>query len=279
MNVATPRRLADTLSHTQTVNSCAWSPDCNFIASCSGEYKEPNTVHIWKGHMVHVPNATSTSASSLGRQLLGVHESKPPLTSSSWREVMKLEGHSPVTPSTIHSLDCCAWSPDGTRLAAAWSDRTVRVWNDDTWRAVAEMGGIVAGDASQEPEDGENCCAWSPDSARLASSGGSDRKSVVVWLAPGFDPPPTLNDRGKTAAATSGAPLQLPDASANLEQQAAADQVRLARDEAEVANKRARRLEGDPEALKDCSIEELRQLSKDIDQAGSRVRNALTDTE
>jgi hypothetical protein len=43
-------------------------------------------------------------------------------------------------------------------------------------------------------------------------------------------------------------------------------------DEAEVANKRARRLAGDPEALEECSLEELREVVADVERGGVRAR-------
>ena len=65
-----------------------------------------------------------------------------------------------------------------------------------------------------------------------------------------------------------------------LAAESAADEHRVAAErltrEANVANKRARRLEAEPEALQECSLEELRQLSGDVERAGPRVRDALT---
>jgi len=49
--------------------------------------------------------------------------------------------------------------------------------------------------------------------------------------------------------------------------------------EAEAANTRARLLEGDPEALSQCSLEELRQLAEEHERAGDRMRDALTRAE
>ena len=62
---------------------------------------------------------------------------------------------------------------------------------------------------------------------------------------------------------------------ADAQRQAAARSA----NEAEAANTRARRLEGDPEALSQCSLEELRQLSEEHERAGDRVRYALTRAE
>ena len=135
------------------------------------------------------------------------------------------------------------WSPDGSQLASASDDRTVCVWDASTWREVARMEGLCV------DCDDSTCCAWSPDGARLASS--SDDNAVRVWLAPAETPTIIPSDDQANNASAN-----VPD----LSLEAAANQ-RLAR-EAEVANKRARRLEGDPEALSECSLEELRQVGR-----------------
>jgi WD40 repeat protein len=44
---------------------------------------------------------------------------------NSWREVATLQGHDDI-------VWVCTWSPDGTRLASASSDKTVIVWNPNT---------------------------------------------------------------------------------------------------------------------------------------------------
>jgi len=64
----------------------------------------------------------------------------------------------------------CAWSPDGTKLASASDDTTVRVWDVGAAREVAILQGHM---------NWAQMCAWSPDGLRLASA--SHDKTVRVW--------------------------------------------------------------------------------------------------
>jgi WD40 repeat protein len=72
--------------------------------------------------------------------------------------------------STSEASNICQALPDGTRLALASADRTVRVWHVNNGYEVAKLvrhGGAV------------RSCAWSPDGTRIASA--SDDTTVRVW--------------------------------------------------------------------------------------------------
>jgi len=71
-----------------------------------------------------------------------------------WRELATLLGHGEI-------VWMCAWSPNGTRLASASSDKTVTVWNPNTGREVGRLAGHSASVFA---------CAWSPDGARLVGT-------------------------------------------------------------------------------------------------------------
>jgi len=65
-----------------------------------------------------------------------------------------------------------AWSPDGSRLASAGRDRSIRIWDTESWSQLALLNGHAAYVWS---------LAFSPDGSRLAS--GSGDGTVRIWNA------------------------------------------------------------------------------------------------
>jgi len=89
--------------HTSSVRCCAWSPDGKWLASSSAD----GTVRVWDA-------STGREVAKLeepGNRTLGASFSLDPL------------------PPQVGDVNSCAWSPDGTRIAASSWDHTVRVWN------------------------------------------------------------------------------------------------------------------------------------------------------
>jgi len=103
------------------------------------------------------------------------------------RPWLRLTNRPPVERSALirvleHGADvsAVAWSPDGTLLASAGADNTLRLWDPATGKPRAVLQGH---------EDSVRALAWSPDSALLASR--SSDHTVRLWdLATGK--PPTV---------------------------------------------------------------------------------------
>jgi WD40 repeat protein len=69
-------------------------------------------------------------------------------------------------------VDSVAWSPDGTRLASAGRDMSVRVWDARTGQSLLTSTGHSSAVWA---------VTWSPDGTRIAS--GSFDHTVQVWQA------------------------------------------------------------------------------------------------
>jgi WD40 repeat protein len=145
------RRIA-LVAHRDSVNACRFSPDGVAIASASDD----GTVKVWQVAALReaweAPPAVDVRST--------VEESERRL-----RPVLLL-GHE-------GSVNDCAFSPDGSVVVSAFSDRSIRIWDASTGamrRTIAAHRREVTG------------CAISRDGAFIASV--SNDRTIKVWDTP-----------------------------------------------------------------------------------------------
>jgi len=87
-----------------------------------------------------------------------------PVVEENWSPCLQtLDGHSDWVSSI-------AWSPDGSRLASASLDKTVRIWDPATGQSISTLEGHSGAVIS---------IVWSPNGSQLASASGD--KTVRIW--------------------------------------------------------------------------------------------------
>lgn len=82
-----------------------------------------------------------------------------------------------------------AWSPDGTRIATASRDGTVKIWNASSWTEMLTINaheaftldpGTESGGEFSTGESGVRAVEWSPNGKELLTLGNTDR-TAIVW--------------------------------------------------------------------------------------------------
>lgn len=155
--------------HTGSVQSAAWSPDNNLVAS-SGEEK---VIRIWNadtGDQVqflggHTKSVNSISWSPDGKKL----------ASGSWDGtviVWDLVSEEKLLIFDEHRdlVSRVAWSPDGDKIASASGDKTVRIWDSQTGEVLTVL---------EKHDDIVSSLDWSPDGKKLVS--GSFDGKIRIW--------------------------------------------------------------------------------------------------
>jgi WD40 repeat protein len=69
-------------------------------------------------------------------------------------------------------VNCVAYSPDGKRLASGSNDKTIKLWDVETQKAIATLRGHTGAVL---------CVAFGPKGERLVSAG--DDATVRLWDA------------------------------------------------------------------------------------------------
>ena len=78
---------------------------------------------------------------------------------------------------------CISYSPDGSRVATAGQDQTIRIWRTSDWTAQEVLKGHTGT---------VNWVEFSPDGSQIVS--GGDDKSVRIWSSSGGEPLQTISD-------------------------------------------------------------------------------------
>jgi WD40 repeat protein len=181
-NPVTGEPLGMIIGGSFAVPSIAFSPDGNSLAIANGEYirlRDPNSESITGTLLSETPIYTleySPDGSRLaaGDISNGVQIWDPSQAFRTGLEVyptpLKLTGHT-ARPTSFRALIWdVAYSNDGTLLASAGGDNTIRMWDATSGTLLATLMGH---------QDAVTSLAYSPDGTRLVS-GGLDGK-LIIW--------------------------------------------------------------------------------------------------
>ena len=128
--------------HTSIIMSLAWSPDSSKIVSGSRD----KTIKIWSvtnGKCLKTIEGYTGHLMSYGR--------------------LMSDGHS-------ESINCVAWSPDGTKIASASDDATIKIWSVMDGKCLKTLKGHTRAITS---------VAWFPDGSKIISA--SNDGTIRVW--------------------------------------------------------------------------------------------------
>jgi WD40 repeat protein len=162
-------KLATLRGHADRVWAVAWHPSGDVLASCSGD----TTIKLWSRDPAAAEAAADDASDGTSATFRNDRH---------WRCIGTLDGeHS----RTVRAL---AWSPDGSRLAAACFDATVSIWRRSSAQFDMVLETVLDGH-----ENEVKSVAWDA-AGRIVASCARD-KTIQLWEDD--SPVPPVNVNGK----------------------------------------------------------------------------------
>jgi len=159
-DIDTNSRICKLNGHEGEVHGLAWSPEGNYLATCSAD----GTARIWRVDECtevrvignHEKTIRDIAWSANGKRIATASQDHRIRiwSTEDWTEQLVLAGHD-------GPVGGIAWSPDDSRLASSSADRTCRSWDAETGKELLVMRGHTGT---------VEAVRWSPDGSRLATA-------------------------------------------------------------------------------------------------------------